>query len=160
MSDLHLSLAKGKIGCLGIDRYLIYEIYIAWQRGRAEGEKVPAKKASKFNELLKGEWTVEFLDDRPESEFDEFSPEVQAKTIWIQNLIVEVGLPHVGKPYVEQLEDKIWEIRAEGKDGWGRSLYCTAHGRRVIILRCFKKKSNKTPRREIMIAKSRMKDIE
>jgi len=50
-------------------------------------------------------------------------------------------------------------MRAEAKDGWGRALYCTVQGKRIIILRCFMKTTNKTPRREINLAKARMKDI-
>jgi phage-related protein len=48
-------------------------------------------------------------------------------------------------------------MRARGKDGIGRELYCTAKGRRVVILRCFVKKTNKTPRQELEIAEERMK---
>ena len=120
---------------------------------------MPRKKPKETSEMPEEVWTVEFLDDRPSSEFDEFSPEIQAKMIRIQELIKDVGLQHVRKPYVEHIEDEIWEMRAEGKDEWARALYCTTRGKRVIILRCFKKKTNKTPRREISIAKSRLKDI-
>lgn len=75
------------------------------------------------------------------------------------NLMVEVGIMGVGGPHVGHLRGKVWEIRAEGKKQWGRALYCTQPGKRVIILRCFAKKTNKTPPREISLAEERMKQI-
>jgi phage-related protein len=46
-----------------------------------------------------------------------------------------------------------------GNDGIARSLYVTAHSRRVVVLRTFIKKSQKTPRREIDLALKRAKEI-
>lgn len=102
-------------------------------------------------------WTVTFLDDRVEAEFDAFSVELKADFVHIAEMIQEVGLQAVGHPHVKHIKDKIWEMRARGKDGIGRELYCTAKGRRVVILRCFVKKTNKTPRQELEIAEERIK---
>jgi Phage derived protein Gp49-like (DUF891) len=38
---------------------------------------------------------------------------------------------------------------AAGRDGIARALYVTASERRVVILRVFRKKTRRTPRREI-----------
>lgn len=45
------------------------------------------------------------------------------------------------------------------RDGISRALYVTAVGRRVIIVRVFVKKTQKTPSREIDLALSRAKEI-
>jgi phage-related protein len=58
------------------------------------------------------------------------------------------------------VQDKIWEIRARGKEKMARSLYTTIRGKRVIILRTFVKKTPKTPRREIEIAMQRLKEMD
>ncbi len=47
----------------------------------------------------------------------------------------------------------------KGRAGISRALYVTALGQRVVILRVFVKKTEKTPRREIELAWSRMKLI-
>lgn len=44
-------------------------------------------------------------------------------------------------------------MRLRGRDGIARALYVTASGRRVVILRVFAKKTQKTPRREIELAR-------
>ena len=100
-------------------------------------------------------WTVEFLDETVESEFESLPAGVRAKTVHISNLIREFGLPNIGLPYIRHVQDKIWEIRALE----GRSLYITATGRKIIILRCFIKKSNKLPRKELQIALKRAGEI-
>ena len=44
-------------------------------------------------------------------------------------------------------------------DGISRAIYVTAAGRRVVVLRVFVKKTEKTPRREIDLALQRVKEI-
>ncbi len=102
-----------------------------------------------------GNWKVEFLDETVESEFDSFPPAVKAKAVHIAQMISEFGLSNIGMPYVKHLQGKIWEIRALQ----GRGLYVTATGQRVVIIRCFMKKSNKTPPKELKIALKRAREI-
>jgi phage-related protein len=50
-------------------------------------------------------------------------------------------------------------MRLRGRDEVARALYVTASGRRVVILRVFTKKAQKTPRREIELAARRAKEV-
>jgi len=50
-------------------------------------------------------------------------------------------------------------MRLRGKDGIARALYVTATGWRVVILRVSAKKTQKTPRREIELARKRAKEV-
>ena len=50
-------------------------------------------------------------------------------------------------------------MRLKGRDGIARALYITWIGRRVVVLRVFVKKTEKTPRREIELALARAKEI-
>jgi phage-related protein len=60
---------------------------------------------------------------------------------------------------VKHLDDELWEIWMSGRDGISRAIYVTASGRRVIVLRVFVKKTQKTPPREIRLARRRAKEI-
>jgi phage-related protein len=100
-------------------------------------------------------WVIEFLNQTVEAEFESLPAEVRAKTIHISNLIREFGLPNIGMPYIKHIQDKMWELRALQ----GRSLYITTTGKKIIILRCFIKKSNKLPRKELRIALKRAEEI-
>jgi phage-related protein len=48
----------------------------------------------------------------------------------------------------------------KGKDGISRALYVTAVGKRVVVVRVFIKKTQRTPNREIDLALKRAKEIE
>jgi phage-related protein len=50
-------------------------------------------------------------------------------------------------------------MRLTGRDGIARALYLTALGRRVVVVRVFVKKTQKTPRQEIEIALIRAKEV-
>ena len=50
-------------------------------------------------------------------------------------------------------------MRLRGKDGIARSLYVTASGQRVVILRTFVKKTQRTPRRETELARRQAKEV-
>lgn len=46
-----------------------------------------------------------------------------------------------------------------GRDGIARALYQSASGQRVVVLRVFVKKTQKTPQSEIDVALERAKEI-
>ncbi|WP_268745944.1 type II toxin-antitoxin system RelE/ParE family toxin [Croceibacterium mercuriale] len=85
---------------------------------------------------------------------------MKARVARIVDLIEGHGLERVGEPHIKHLQGKLWEMRMKGRDGIARSLYVTATGRRVVVLRSFAKKTQKTPRREISLALERAKEVE
>ena len=105
-------------------------------------------------------WSVETLNKTVDAELAALPADMRARFIWISNLITEHGLPNVGEPYVKHIEKALWEIRLKGRDGIARALYVTAKGKRVVILRVFIKKTEKTPRKEIKLAFKRASEIE
>ncbi len=84
--------------------------------------------------------------------------DIQAKLERILRMIEANGLERMREPYVKHLEGKLWEMRMSGRDGIARAIYFSAIGKRVIIARAFIKKTQKTPRSEIILATQRMKD--
>jgi phage-related protein len=77
----------------------------------------------------------------------------------IVDLIETYGLENVGQPHVKHLQQSLWEMRMKGRDGISRAIYVTASGKRVVIVRAFIKKSQKTPQREIKLALQRAKEL-
>ncbi|MCL1926421.1 MAG: type II toxin-antitoxin system RelE/ParE family toxin [Syntrophorhabdaceae bacterium] len=100
------------------------------------------------------------MDDRVEAEFSALPADFQASIMRVADLIRKYGLENVGMPYVRHIQNKIWEMRGRGQDGIARSLYVTARGRRVIILRSFVKKTARTPVDELKIALKRAKETQ
>jgi len=74
-------------------------------------------------------------------------------------LIEQIGFEALPRGSVQHLEGKLWELRITGRDGISRAIYVTATGRRVVILRAFIKKTQKTPPRELELARQRAKEV-
>ena len=104
-------------------------------------------------------WSFVFLNAEVKGELDALPADIRASFERIVGLVQPMGLERVHEPYIKHLEDRIWEMRLRGRDGIARALYVTATGRRVVILRVFAKKTQKTPRREIELARQRAKEM-
>ena len=103
-------------------------------------------------------WQIDFYNESVKQDTLSFPKKILAKTISIMELIEELG-PNLGKPYTDSFGDGLFEIRAKGEEGIGRSLFCYATRKRIIILHSFVKKSQKTPKKELEIAKKRQKEF-
>ena len=75
-------------------------------------------------------------------------------------MIETQGLDRMREPYVKHLEARLWEMRMSGRDGISHAIYVTAVGRRVVVVRVFIKKTQKTPSGELRIARTRAKEVE
>ena len=104
-------------------------------------------------------WVVELLDNRVREELDVLPADMKARFRRIVELIQDYGFDRVREPHVRHLEGSLWEMRLKGKDGISRAIYVTARGRRVVVVRVFVKKTQKTPRREIDLALERAKEV-
>ena len=104
-------------------------------------------------------WTIEILDDAVEAELNALPADQIARFLRIGDLIQGLGLERVGEPHVKHIEGPLWEMRLKGRDGISRALYVVARPRRVVVVRVFVKKTQKTPRREIELALKRAEDV-
>jgi phage-related protein len=105
-------------------------------------------------------WIVELLNASVEAELDALPDDMLARFWHIVDLIEEVGLEQVRGPHVDHIEGRLWEIRCKGRAGIARALYVTGKGKRVVIVRAFVKKTQKTPRREIKLGLERAKEVD
>jgi phage-related protein len=100
-------------------------------------------------------WRVTILNETVAAE----PADMRACFARIAALITAQGLERVREPHVRFLEDRLWEMRLSGRDGIARAIYVTAVGRRVVVLRVFVKKTQKTPRSEIELARKRAEEV-
>jgi len=87
-------------------------------------------------------------------------PDMQARLGRMIDVIETAGLQHLPRDWVRPLGDKLWELRLIGRDGIARAIYLTATGKRIVIVRIFVKKTQKTPRRELELARERAKEVQ
>ncbi len=103
-------------------------------------------------------WTVEYLPEAADEEAA-LATDMQARLARMVNVIGQYGLLNIPRDWVKPLGDKLWELRISGKDGIARAIYVTVTGQRIVIVRIFVKKTQKTPRRELELARQRAKEI-
>jgi phage-related protein len=106
------------------------------------------------------DWSMVFFVDEgggePVQEFlAGLDRRTQARFDWaIEQLLLRNT--RAGEPLVRHLEGKIWELRRESDTNSYRLLYAFLPGRRILFLHGFQKKTQKTSRREIEIARTRL----
>lgn len=86
-------------------------------------------------------------------------PKIQARMIRLLELMERHGA-NLGSPHTEPMGDGLFEIRAKAQEGIGRGLLCYLKGNEIIVLHAFVKKSKKTPKKELSIAKQRQKEVQ
>lgn len=102
-------------------------------------------------------WSVDFYPG-VEEEILSLPAGIQARMFRLLELIEEHGAD-LGPPHTEHLGQGLYEIRAKAKEGIGRGLFCYRKGRNIMVVRVFIKKTQKTPNREIRLARLRIKEV-
>lgn len=104
-------------------------------------------------------WKITFYNRKVEEETLELPPGILANFLRIAELIEEFG-PDLGRPHTAPLGKGLFEIRAKGKEGIARSLFCTVKGQEIVILLTAIKKTNALPKRLMETAQKRMKEVQ
>ncbi len=94
---------------------------------------------------------IEFLSTLPKKD--------QAKILRDIDLLKEFGFS-LGMPYIKKMKDtdNLWEIRVKQSTNNYRFFYFSLKDNNLVLLHGFKKKTQKTPKKEINIAETRKKD--
>ena len=94
----------------------------------------------------------------PTEEFmDSLEEKMKAKLLRLQILLEQNG-NELREPYSKYLEDGIFELRAQQGNNIARTLYFFIVGQKIVITNGFVKKTKKTPKSEIELAKKYRKD--
>jgi phage-related protein len=67
--------------------------------------------------------------------------------------------PDLGMPHTRAMGDGLFELRLKAVEGIARVFYCTMIGKRIVMLHQFIKKTDKTPPKELAIARRRLKEV-
>lgn len=95
----------------------------------------------------------------PVTDFIEDFPLIDQKILLaVLSGIKDNGLEAKGCNF-KQLEGKIWEVKIKSYSGGYRILYTMRSRNNLFILHAFSKKTQKTPLRDLKIARKRYKEI-
>lgn len=104
-------------------------------------------------------WKITFYSEKVEKETLALPAGILANFLRIAELIEEFG-PDLGRPHTAPLGKGLFEIRAKGKEGISRSVFCTVKGQEVVILLTAIKKTSALPKRQMATANKRMKEVQ
>ena len=104
------------------------------------------------------EWQIKYYNAKLEDDILDLPEGLLARYLRLTDLMLEFG-SNLGLPHTKAIEDGLFELRLKSKEGIARVFFCTKVGKKIIMLHSFIKKSQKTPKKEIKIAKSRMSEV-
>jgi len=103
-------------------------------------------------------WTVTFFSSRVRAEILALPTGFIARFLRYAERMELYG-PDLGMPHTRAMGDGLFELRLKAAEGIARVFYCTVVDRRIVVLHQFVKKTNKTPKKDLAIARARLKEI-
>lgn len=103
-------------------------------------------------------WKIFYYNNDLQQEISKFPETLLARYIKLTDLMQKYG-SDLGTPHTKSLGKGLFELRLKGKEGIARVFYCTMVGKKIHMLHCFIKKTQKTPKKELELARKRMKEV-
>lgn len=104
------------------------------------------------------DWEILYYNEDVQEAINDWPVGIRAFYARVTERMILFG-PNLGMPFTRSMGQGLFEIRARGKEGIGRAFFCTIVDQRIVILHAFIKKSQKTPKKELDIARRRMNDV-
>ena len=104
------------------------------------------------------DYSIEYYSDAVAAEIIAMPDTLAARYVVLTRRIATMG-PNLGPPHTDTFGEGLFELRLKGQEGIARVFFCALVGRRIVMLHSFVKKTPKTPRREIELARKRMKEV-
>jgi phage-related protein len=103
-------------------------------------------------------WNVTFYNKRIEAEILALPTGLLARFLRYAERMETFG-PDLGMPHTRAMGGGLFELRIKAAEGIARVFYCTVVDRQIVFLHQFVKKTDKTPLKELNIARQRMKEV-
>ncbi len=103
-------------------------------------------------------WRIEYYNTTVEQAVLHLPPGLLARYLRLTDLMIGLG-SNLGMPHPRAMGEGLFELRVKGQEGIASVFYCTIVQQRIIMLHVFIKKSQKTPKRELEIAKRRLREV-
>ncbi len=103
-------------------------------------------------------WNITYYNERVEQAILNWPKKLLAKYLRIMDLM-EMDGPDLGMPFTKPMGEGLFEIRTKALEGIGRAFFCTQRDKEIIILHAFIKKTDKTPKKELEIARKYLRGL-
>ena len=103
-------------------------------------------------------WKITFFSGRLEEEVLALPAGFLARYLRYAERM-EIYGPDLGMPHTKAMGGGLFELRIKASEGIARVFYCTVVNHRIVMLHQFVKKTDRTPPREMAVARRRIKEI-
>ena len=103
-------------------------------------------------------YSIEYYSEQVQAAIMVLPRGLRARYAQLTESMVEFGA-NLGMPHTQPMGNGLFELRVKGLEGIARVFYCTMVGKRIIMLHSFVKKSQKTPKKELELARRRLEEI-
>ena len=102
-------------------------------------------------------WEITYHDEKLQEAVLALPAGLLARYLHLTDRMLQYG-PDLGMPHTRAMGTGLFEMRLKSQEGIGRVFYCTLLARRIVMLHQFVKKTDKTPAKEMAVARKRMKE--
>ena len=103
-------------------------------------------------------YSILYYNEQVQDDIMNLPATLQARYIGLTNRMIMYG-PNLGLPHTDSFGSGLFELRIKGAEGIARVFFCTLVRQEIVMLHSFIKKTQKTPEKELKIAKERMKEL-
>ena len=104
------------------------------------------------------DFEITYYSDGVQEQIFDLPDTLAARYIVLTRRMLAIG-PNLGEPHTKPMGEGLFELRLKGAEGIARVFYCTLIGKRIVMLHSFIKKTQRTPKRELDVARNRLKEI-
>ncbi len=103
-------------------------------------------------------YSIVYYSQEVQEEIMNLPVTLQARFIGLTDRMMEHG-PNLGLPHTNSFGGGLFELRLKGAEGIARVFFCLIVKQQIVMLHSFIKKTQKTPDKELKLAKQRMKEF-
>ena len=103
-------------------------------------------------------WTISYYNESVEDTVLALPSGLRGRYFRLIDLMIDNGA-NLGGNRTKHIESDLFELRIRGKEGIARVMYCTMVDKKIVMLHCFTKKTQKTPKKDLNIARNRLKEV-
>jgi phage-related protein len=104
------------------------------------------------------QWKITYYNEDLKEVILALPDKLLARYLKLAELMEKYGAD-LGMPHTESLGKGLFELRVKGKEGIARVFFCTKIGKKILMLHCFIKKTQKIPKKELELARKRLKEV-
>lgn len=103
-------------------------------------------------------WSVTYYSEQVQQEVFSMPRGILARYLHYVELMEKHGVD-LRSPHSEPMGGGLFELRPKAAEGIGRVFYCMVKGATIVILHSIVKKTQKTPKKELDIARERLEEV-